>query len=248
MPIEPPMSEAADCAWPLHRRRSGQRAPAAASRRRRSGSSPASARCAARRRRSARSRSALPRADRPTRPRRADRCAGKCELRASWPIGHGAASVVSPAPAAASTAPRRGMRFARDFDRQARRPRSLRGRRAGADIRCPPASTRSACGRRPLSSLASSDRVPAGTMPSSQDPRFDDLAVLDQRGAGLADPALDQPFRQSDSPRSSAAPASRRAAGRRRWNSCRRCAGHRPRHSPGAHSRRPCRAIRRGSA
>ena len=44
----------------------------------------------------------------------------------------------------------------------------------------------------------------------------------------------------------SAAAASRPAAGRRRSNSCRRCGGHRPRHSPAAHSRRPCRAIRRG--
>ena len=52
---------------------------------------------------------------------------------------------------------------------------------------------------------------------------------------------------KSDSPRSSEAREFRRAAGRRRWNSCRRCGGHRPRHSPGAHSRRPCRAIRRGS-
>ena len=79
-----------------------------------------------------------------------------------------------------------------------------------------------------------------------QDPRLDDLAFVDPHRAGLADPALDEPVRQSDIRRTSAAAASLRAGARRHSNSCRRCGGHRPRHSPAAHSRRPCRAIRRG--
>ena len=33
------------------------------------------------------------------------------------------------------------------------------------------------------------------------DPRFDNLAVFDQRGPGLPDPAFDQPLRQWDNPR-----------------------------------------------
>ena len=34
----------------------------------------------------------------------------------------------------------------------------------------------------------------------AEDPRLDDPAILDQRRAGLADPALDQPFRQLGNP------------------------------------------------
>ena len=30
----------------------------------------------------------------------------------------------------------------------------------------------------------------------AQDPRFEDVAAIHQRGAGLPDPALDEPFRQ----------------------------------------------------
>ena len=78
------------------------------------------------------------------------------------------------------------------------------------------------------------------------DPRLDDLAIVDQRRAGLTNPALDPPFRQCRTRRFSAAPAFRRAGARPRSNSCRRCGGHRPRRNPAAHSRRPCRATRRG--
>ena len=77
--------------------------------------------------------------------------------------------------------------------------------------------------------------------------RFQNVVTIDQRGPGLADALLDDPFRQADIPRFSEAPESPPAAGRRRWNSCRRCGGHRLRHSPAAHSRRPFRATRRGS-
>ena len=49
--------------------------------------------------------------------------------------------------------------------------------------------------RPPLISRAART-VPAGDDALAQDPRLDDLAVLDQHGAGLADAALDQPLRQ----------------------------------------------------
>src|SRR5438552_13109693 len=39
------------------------------------------------------------------------------------------------------------------------------------------------------------------------DPRLDDLAVFNQSGAGFTEAVLDQPFRQSGTPPTSAAPA-----------------------------------------
>ena len=137
-------------------------------------------------------------------------------------------------------------RLAGDFDVRARAPSLTPGRAARQqDIRSPSGFDRRRAVR-PRYQLGVEDACPPGSR-LAQDPRFDDLAVLDQRGAGLADArarsatqAIGYPadFQQHA--------ASRPAAGRRRWNSCRRCGGHRPRHSPGAHSRRPCRAIRRG--
>jgi len=79
------------------------------------------------------------------------------------------------------------------------------------------------------------------------DSGLDDFVIFDEGAAHLADPPLDQPIRQARSRRCPAARASRRAAGRRRWNSCRRYGGRRLRHSPGGRSRRPCRATPRGS-
>src|SRR6185437_9308541 len=79
------------------------------------------------------------------------------------------------------------------------------------------------------------------------DPRLENLVAVDQYGARFADAALDQPFRQSGSPRFSGGPGSRRAGDRPRWNSCPRYGGRTLRHSPGAHSRPLSRAIRHGS-
>ncbi len=206
------------------------------SRRHRSGSSPASARSEARRPRSGRCRFAPRPGDRPSSPMVPTRPSADRRRLAGRRVG---APRQRPLPRLAAAE-----RLARDLDQEAGAFGDAATPRGSRNC-SPPASTvtRGAT----ATSLASST-VPARDHAFAADARFDDLVAVDQRGPGLADPALDQPFRQSDIRPTSAAAASRQAAGRRRWNSCRRCGGHRLRHSPGAHSRRPCRAIRHGSA
>ena len=85
---------------------------------------------------------------------------------------------------------------ARDFDLQRCALGRLRARRAAADI--PRRSARGDCVAAVAPDIGQPrvEDVPARRLPSSCNPRLDDLAVVDQRGAGFADSALDQPFRQ----------------------------------------------------
>ncbi len=106
-------------------------------------------------------------------------------------------AVGQPARAAASTARSRGS-LARDLDRDGLRLRCASPAPFGQQIFLAVRPPRRV-GARALVSLASRT-VPARAISVEQDPRFDDLAVLDQRAAGFADPALDQPLRQADIP------------------------------------------------
>ena len=181
-------------------------APASASwlerracRRRRSGSSPGSARCAARRRGSGPCRCALRRRGRTSPPPRARRWRrGRRASRASSGGGRRGGSSLTPRERAL---PRLGAGegFAGDLDVERRAFGDARGA-LGEEIFL--AVRRAAMALRPPLTSRAARTVPAGMMPSRSDPRLDDLAVLDQHGAGLADAALDQPLRQADSPRS----------------------------------------------
>ena len=135
-------------------------------------------------------------------------------------------------------------RLARDLDQEAGAFSDAGDPRGRRNV-SPPASTVDARCDRPTS-LAS--RTVAGARSRRRaGPRLDDLAVLDRAPRGSRRSrarSATQASRISGGLQQHA--ASRPAAGRRRWNSCRRCGGHRLRHSPGARSRRPCRAIRRG--
>ena len=185
--------------------------------------------------------------EKPTIPLRASSSrSSQASIRPSRPSasgGAGATWFVGEAREAAFPVFRSAERFAGDFD--AKRPAFTDSGNAPRKEECFAPSFYSHA-RRDRDQLRV-DNGAGGRDALASHPRLDDLAIVDQRRAGLTNAALDDPFRQWGSPRSSAVSAFRRAAGRRRSNSCPRCAGHRPRHSPGAHSRRPCRAIRRGS-
>lgn len=77
------------------------------------------------------------------------------------------------------------------------------------------------------------------------DPRFDDLAVLDQRGARFADAGFVEPLSQAERPRCSAGRAFRTAAGRPRSNGCPTGSGRSSPPGPGSRSRPPCPCPRR---
>ena len=218
------------------------------SRRRRSGSSPASAKCAARRRRSGRSRCAPRRAGRPSRPRQARRVgAGKGQLASpsSGAAARGASSVTRASGRFHGSRP--GDRLARDFDRQRRAFGHARRAARAADIRRRRSSTATALRPRFRRCQPRGDARSRRAITPSSWIRASTISPSSTSAARVSPiPRSMSHSGNRISRRSSAARAFRRAAGRRRWNSCRRCGGHRPRHSPGAHSRRPCRATRRG--
>ena len=190
------------------------------------------------------------RSDRPSRPRRSSirRCG---ERRARVRSSGGAQVRLLLGDLRQRPLPRLGAgdRLAGDLDGRSSRPAAAPGAPRGSRYSAPRCRDRDrvAAARSGARPAARRSTLPAGVS-----------AVAARSRASMISPSSTSAARVSPIPRSishsgnrisratSAARASRRAAGRRRWNSCRRCGGHRPRHSPGAHSRRPCRAIRRG--
>ena len=124
-------------------------------------------------------------------------------------------------------------------------PSAMPGAPRGRRNSLPPARATALRPFAPLETSRASITLPARTTPS-----------INMRASTIS-PSSIRTMRVSPIPRSASQSGkriarglqevreSRPAAGRRRWNSCPRCGGHRPRHSPAAHSRRPCRAIRR---
>ncbi len=76
------------------------------------------------------------------------------------------------------------------------------------------------------------------------DPRCDNRAAADECGPRFANPVLEQPFSQADSPPQSTARAFRRAAIQSRPNGCPTARGSAPLPAPESHSRLPCPALR----